>query len=425
VSDPASASAPLSSAPLRRVVVTGLGLVTCLGVGTLETWRALVAGRSGIAPIRRFDPSRLVTRFAGEVRDFDPLRFLERKEARRMSRFQQFAVAAADMALEDAALRVAPECAERVGVIIGTGVGGLAEAEECALRAHTEGPETVGPFFILQLLGNLASSYIALRHGLKGASWSTNSACATGAHAIGESTRAIQRGQIDVAIAGGSEAGITLMGMGGFNSMRALSTLNEDPEGASRPFDRARDGFVMSEGAGVVILESAEHAAARGASVYAEVAGYGSTSDAHHLTTPAPEHDGGQRCMRMALGEAAIRPDEVQYVNAHATATPLGDVLEARGIRAVFGEAASRLLVSSTKSMMGHMLGAAGAVEAAICALAIRHGIVPPTINLHQQDPGVELDCVPNVAREARVDVAMSNSFGFGGTNATLVLRRA
>ncbi|MCE9668176.1 beta-ketoacyl-ACP synthase II [Myxococcus stipitatus] len=408
----------------RRVVVTGMGLISPCGIGVEESWESLVQGRSGVGPITLFDASRLDSRIAGEVKGFQPEDFIDRREARRMDRFAQFAVVAADMAMADSGLKVTPENAERIAVIIGSGIGGISSLEETYRRALEKGPDRISPFFILQMIINMAPGYVTLRHGIKGPSWSTNSACSTSAHALGEALRGIQRGEFDAAVAGGSEAPISLLGVGGFAAMKALSTRNDAPQAASRPFDADRDGFVLAEGAGMLVLEELEHARARGARILAELVGYGASSDAHHVTQPAPEHEGAQRSMRAALSDAGLRPADIGYINAHGTSTDIGDVLEMEGIGRVFGDSARSVAVSSTKSMTGHMNGAAGAAEAVISVLALTRGVLPPTINLHRQDPRIVLDCVPNTAREQRVDAVMSNSFGFGGTNVSLVFQR-
>jgi len=408
----------------RRVVVSGIGLITPCGTGVDRTWSALVEGRSGVRAIPELEESGLATRFAGRVVDFEPADFMDRKQVRRLDRFQQFAVAAAEMAVRDASLAEPPPAAERAAVIVGSGIGGMVLAEREYARALEEGPGVISPFFILNLLPNMAPAQIAIRHGFKGLNLSTNSACATSAHAVGEAMRLIERDEADLVLAGGAEAPIGFMAIGGFNALRALSTRNEDPEGASRPFDRTRDGFVLAEGAAVLLLEEMGHALERGAPIRAELVGYGTSADAHHLTAPAPEHEGGQRCMELALRDARLDAAEVDYINAHATATPIGDGMEAGAIRAVFGEHADRIPVSSTKSMTGHMTGAAGAAEAAFAILAMERGTIPPTINLHDPDPEIGLDCVPNEARPAEPAVVMSNSFGFGGTNVSLVFRR-
>ena len=408
----------------RRVVVTGMGLITPCGIGADATWDSLANGRGGIAPITLFDASMMQTRFAGEVKAWAPEQHMDRKQARRLDRYQQFALAAAEMAMRDADFTVKPENASRAAVVVGSCVGGLASAEEATMAARPSSPGVVSPFFILNVLINMASSHISIRFGFKGPNWSTNSACATSAHALGEAMRLIQRGDADVAIAGGAEAPIGFMCIAGFNAIRALSTRNDDPARASRPFDADRDGFVLGEGAAILVLEELSHARARGARIHAELAGYGATSDAFHMTAPGPEHEGAQRCMRLALADAQLHPSEIGYVNAHGTATPIGDIAEATAIEHTFGEHARRLPISSTKSMTGHLTGAAGSAEAIISILAMQRGILPPTINLDRQDDAITLDCVPNVARVAHVDAVMSNSFGFGGTNAALIFRK-
>ncbi|WIG98465.1 beta-ketoacyl-ACP synthase II [Myxococcus sp. SDU36] len=408
----------------RRVAVTGLGLISPCGTGVEKSWEALVRGQSGVGPITLFDASALDCRIAGEVKDFKPEDFIDRRELRRMDRFAQFAVVAADMALADSGLKITPENAERVATVIGSGIGGISSMEETFRRALEKGPDRISPFFILQMIINLAPGHVSMRHGIKGPSWSTNSACSTSAHALGEAMRGIQRGDFDVAVAGGAEAPISLLGVGGFAAMKALSTRNDAPHAASRPFDVDRDGFVVAEGAGMLVLEDWEHAEARGARILAELAGYGASSDAYHVTQPAPGHEGAQRSMRNALADAALTPADIGYVNAHGTSTDLGDALEMEGITHVFGDAARSVAVSSTKSMTGHMNGAAGAAEAVISVLALTRGLLPPTINLERKDPRIHLDCVPNTARPAQVDAVMSNSFGFGGTNVSLVFRR-
>ncbi|MCP3165659.1 beta-ketoacyl-ACP synthase II [Myxococcus qinghaiensis] len=408
----------------RRVVVTGMGLISPVGTGVEKSWEALVRGQSGVGPITLFDASALDCQIAGEVKDFKVDDYIERRESRRMDRFAHFAVVAADMALADSGLKVTPENAERIATIIGSGIGGIASLEETHRRTLEKGPDRISPFFILQMIINMAPGYVSLRHGLKGPSWAPNSACSTSAHAIGEALRGIQRGEFDVAVAGGSEAPISLLGVGGFAAMRALSLRNDAPQAASRPFDKDRDGFVLAEGAGMLILEELEHAKARNARILAELTGYGASSDAYHITTPAPEHEGAQRSMRAALKDAGLSPADIGYVNAHGTSTDVGDLMETQGIARIFGDAASTVAVSSTKSMTGHMNGAAGAAEAVISVLALTRGVLPPTINLQHQDPLITLDCVPNVAREARVDAVMSNSFGFGGTNVSLIFHR-
>src|SRR5512138_2553872 len=409
----------------RRVVVTGLGLVSPVGIGVEESWSALVAGRSGIGPITLFDASTFPTRIAGEVKGFDPAQYMDRKEVRRNDRFIHFALAAGDMAVKDAALDMAREDAERVGCIIGAGMGGLGTIEDEHTTFTTKGVKRIGPFFIPSLIINLAPGQVSIKYGMKGPNFSPVSACATGNHSIGDAMMIIERDMADVIVAGGAEATITPVGIGGFCAARALSERNDAPEKASRPFDKGRDGFVAGEGAGILIVEEYEHARRRGARIYAELCGYGATADANHITSPAPQGEGGQRAMRMALRDAGVNPDQVGYVNTHGTSTPQGDVAECQAINRVFGEHARRgLMVSSTKSMTGHLLGAAGGLEAAITVLAIARGVLPPTINVDEQDPECALDVIPNQAREKRVDAAMSNSFGFGGTNAVVLFKR-
>ena len=408
----------------RRVVVTGIGLITPCGTGADATWGALTRGESGIGPITTFDAASLPSRIAGEVLDFDPLNFMDRKLARRLERFQQFALAASEMAMADAAFTPTADDLERTAVVVGSAVGGLAMAQREYDKARTDGPGAISPFFILQLLPNMAPAHIAIRFGFRGVNLATNSACATGAHAVGEAMRLIERGGADAALAGGAEAPICLMGVGGFAALRALSTRNDDPTAASRPFDRDRDGFVLAEGAAILLLEELEHAERRGARIRGELVGYGTTGDAHHITVPAPEHIGAQACMRAALADAGATPDEVEYINAHATSTPVGDGEELFAIERVFGERTPSIPISSTKSMTGHMTGAAGAAETAFTVLALESGVVPPTLNLDSLDYERELDCVPKVARVASPALAMNNSFGFGGTNASLVIRR-
>ncbi len=408
----------------RRVVITGVGLVSPLGIGTEETWAGIRAGRSGAGPITLFDASQHSTHFACEVKGFDPLRWVEKKEVKKMDRFIQFAVAAADLAVADSGIEIKAGDAEQVGVFIGSGIGGFATIE----REHTElmngGPRKVSPFFIPSAIVNLASGWVAIRTGAKGPNSATATACTASAHAIGESFRYIQRGDADAMIAGGSEAAITPLGVGGFCSMRALSTRNDEPQRASRPFDRGRDGFVIGEGSGVVILEELEHARARGAKVYCELVGYGMSGDAYHITAPSEDGDGGVRVMLKTLRDAGVPPSAVDYLNVHGTSTPRGDEVEVIAIRKVFGEHARKLAFSSTKSMTGHLLGAAGGLEAGISALALRDQVVPPTINHENPDEGFDLDCVPNTARSAALRHVLSNSFGFGGTNGSLLFRR-
>jgi 3-oxoacyl-[acyl-carrier-protein] synthase II len=407
----------------RRVVITGVGLVSPLGIGTEETWAGIRAGRSGAGPITLFDASQHTTHFACEVKGFDPLRWVEKKEVKKMDRFIQFAVAAADLAVADSGLDIRAGEADQVGVFIGSGIGGFATIE----REHTElmngGPRKVSPFFIPSAIVNLASGWVAIRTGAKGPNSATATACTASAHAIGESFRYIQRGDADAMIAGGSEAAITPLGVGGFCSMRALSTRNDEPARASRPFDRDRDGFVIGEGSGVVILEELEHAKARGAKIYCELVGYGMSGDAYHITAPSEDGDGGVRVMRKTLKDAGLEPAAVDYVNVHGTSTPRGDEVEVIAIRKVFGDHVKKLAFSSTKSMTGHLLGAAGGLEAGISALALRDQVLPPTINHENPDEGFDLDCVPNTARPAALRHVLSNSFGFGGTNGSLLFK--
>jgi 3-oxoacyl-[acyl-carrier-protein] synthase II len=408
---------------MRRVAVTGIGVVTCTGVGATAMWDSLSNGRSGISTIEHFDTSEYTTKFAGYVRDFDPGDVIDRKEARRMARFQQFAMVAADEAMRDAGLsEVDPDLAPRAGCIVGSGIGGLGLMEEQHTVLQERGPSRVSPFLVPMMIVDLAAGHISIRYGLKGINYAPVSACATGSHAIGEAFEAIRRDVADVIVAGGFDAGVTPLGLAGFAAARALSTRNDDPQAASRPWDAGRDGFVMAEGGGLLVLEEWDHAVARGAHIRAEVVGYGATADAYHITAPAPDGNGAIRAMEQALEQAGIAPCDVDYVNAHGTSTEVGDVAETNAIKAVFGGCVP--LVSSTKSMMGHMLGGAGAAEAAVCVLAMENSLVPPTINLTDPDPLCDLDYVPNVARAADVRVSMSNSFGFGGHNATLVFAR-
>jgi 3-oxoacyl-[acyl-carrier-protein] synthase II len=408
----------------RRVVVTGIGLVSPLGTGTKANWDALVAGRSGIGPITHFDATDFPVRFAGEVRDFDPGAYIEKKEIKKVDLFAQFAIAAADLAMRDADLVIAPEWADRAGVLIGVGMGGIATIESAMKSLLESGLKRLTPFFIPRLIANMAPGHISIRHGLKGVNYTTASACASGGHAVGEAYRMVRAGYQDVMLAGGAEAAITPLGVGGFAVMRALSVRNAEPTRASRPFDRGRDGFVIAEGAGVMVLEPLERAQARGARIYAEVVGYGANSDAFHITQPAPEGSGAAECMSLVLRDGQIDPREVDYINAHGTSTPYNDANETQAIKRVFGEHAAVLAVSSTKSMTGHTLGAAGAIEAAYTVLAIHHGVIPPTINYEEPDPECDLDYVPNHARQADLRVAISNSFGFGGTNACVAFRK-
>ncbi len=409
---------------MRRVVVTGLGVVSPLGTGTEKNWTAVTSGKSGIGKITRFDASDLPTQIAGEVKDFNAVDYIEKKEIKKMDLFIQYGLAAADMALEDSGLVINDENAERVGVLVGSGLGGLPAIEKYHSVLQERGYKRITPFFIPMLIINLAPGHISIKHGAKGPNLSSVSACATGTHSIGDAFHMIARGDADAMFAGGTESTITPLGIGGFNVMKALSTRNDDPQGASRPFEKNRDGFVMSEGAGIVILEEYESAKKRGADIYCELAGYGLSSDAYHLTQPAAGGEGAARCIKMALNNAKINPEQVDYVNAHGTSTHFNDLYETMAIKSVFGDYAKRLMVSSTKSMTGHGLGAAGGMEAAFSALTLKHGIVPPTINYAESDSDCDLDYVPNEARQANCDIAISNSFGFGGTNATLVFRK-
>lgn len=408
----------------RRVVVTGVGLVTPVGVGLENVWQAILAGTSGIAPITKFDTSRHDSKIGGEVKGFNPEDFISQKELRRMDIFIQYALAASKIATNDAALDMEKEDGERAGVVVGTGLGGLPSLEKFHSVLLERGPGRISPFFIPMLIANEASGHVAIQYGMKGPNLCVVTACATGAHSIGEALRIIQYGDADIMLAGGTEANLTPLTVGGFNAMKALSTRNDEPQKASRPFDKDRDGFVIAEGAGIVIMEELEHAVRRGAKIYAEVVGYGYNGDAFHITAPCEDGDGAMRCMRLALKDAGIQPENVDYINAHGTSTDMNDVIETRAIKAVFGEQAYKIPVSSTKSMTGHLLGAAGAVEAIFSILSIRDGICPPTVNCDNPDPACDLDYVPHKARKHEIRTAMSNSFGFGGTNAVLVFRR-
>ena len=408
----------------RRVVVTGVGLISALGIGTDKTWQGLLAGESGVGPITHFDTTGFAATIAAEVRGFDPHLYIEKKEIKKMGRFIQFAMAAAQMAIEAAGLSIGPEIAERTGVYIGTGIGGfdVIEREHSALLAG--GPRRISPFFIPASIANLASGCVSIRWGAKGPNSATCTACSSSAHAVGDSCEIIRRNAADIMICGGTEASITPLCVGGFAAMRALSTRNHEPQRASRPFDRERDGFVEGEGAGILILEELGSAVRRGVPVIAEVVGYGMAGDAFHITAPSEDADGPQRVMRLALDDAKIAPEQVQYINAHGTSTPAGDRIETLAIRKVFGDHAAKLAVSSTKSMTGHLLGGAGGLEAGITALALRDQVIPPTVNYENPDPDCDLDYVPNHARKAEMEYALSNSFGFGGTNAALILKR-
>jgi len=408
----------------RRVVITGVGAVTPLGNTAEEFWAGLLEGRSGIGPITRFDATDFPTRIAGELKGFDPLKYIDRKDDRKFDPFLKYAVACATMAVEDAALKTDSVDPTRFGVLVGSGVGGLETLLGNYEVLRTKGPDRVSPFFIPMLIVNMASGVISMRLGAKGPNSSVVTACATGNHAIGDATKIIERGDADLMIAGGSEAIIIPLTIAGFCQMKAMSTRNDDPTHASRPFDAERDGFVCGEGGGLVVLESLEHARRRDARIYAEVVGYGMTGDAHHMTAPDPEGDGAARSMAAALRDAGLEPSAVGYINAHGTSTPYNDKFETLAIKRVFGEHARKLAVSSTKSMTGHLLGAAGGIEAIATAFALHHGMLPPTINYEKPDPDCDLDYIPNVARPQEVEVALSNAFGFGGTNATLAFRK-
>ncbi|MGY2711096.1 beta-ketoacyl-ACP synthase II [Thermostichus sp. MS-CIW-28] len=411
--------------PTRRVVITGLGAVTPIGNSPAEFWQSLLAGRSGIGPITHFDASRHDCRIAGEVKGFDPLDYLDRKDVKRTDRFVHLAMAATRQALEDADFRITALNAEQVGVILGTGIGGIRVLEEQQTIYLQKGPDRCSPFMVPMMIANMAAGHLAIHFGAKGPNSCTVTACASGSNAIGDAFRLIQRGEVQAAITGGTEAAVTPLSMAGFSAMKALSTRNDTPEQACRPFDRDRDGFVMGEGAGILVLEELEHARARGAKIYAEIVGYGLTCDAHHMTNPAPGGEGAARAMRLALKDAGLQPGDVQHINAHATSTPVGDIAEVQAIKSVFGEHAPRLAISATKSMTGHLLGGAGGIATVATALAIHHGWVPPTLNLDNPDPECEgLDFVPHKGRQMAVEAALVNAFGFGGHNVTLALRR-
>jgi 3-oxoacyl-[acyl-carrier-protein] synthase II len=408
----------------RRVVVTGIGLVSSLGVGTDATWGSLLAGRSGIGPITRFDATGFPVRFAAEVKGFEPLRFIEKKEVKKMDIFIQFAIAASQFAMDDSGLKVTPDIAPRVGVFIASGIGGFTTIEREHRALLEGGPRRISPFFIPSAIINLASGQVSIRFGAQGPNSATCTACTASAHALGDASEIIRRGAADVMIAGGSEAAVCAMGIGGFAAMRALSTRNDDPERSSRPFDRDRDGFVLGEGAGVLVLEELEFARARGARIYAELVGYGMSGDAYHMTAPSEDGAGAHRVMKAALDAAGVEPRVVDYVNAHGTSTPHNDRIETVAIKRCFGDHARRLAISSTKSMTGHLLGAAGGLEAGITVLALHRQVVPPTINLDNPDPDCDLDYVPHRAREMPMTYALSNSFGFGGTNGALLFKK-
>ena len=409
----------------RRVVVTGLGLVTPLGTGVEKNWEALVAGRSAAGPITKFDASQFPVRIAAEVKDFKPEDWIEKRDIKKMDPFIQYVYAAAAQAMEQSGYRITEENADSFGVLVGVGIGGLTTVEETHREVLRSGIKHLSPFFIPKLISNLGPGHISIRYGARGPTFATTSACASGSHAIGETYRMIKLGILDAGIVGGTEAAVTALGVGGFIAMRALSTRNEEPERASRPFDKDRDGFLMAEGGAAMVIEEREAAIARGAKILAEICGYGTNSDAHHITAPAPEGRVIARCMSMCLEDYDLDPNEVDYINAHGTSTPQGDVAETQGIKRVFGERAAKIAVSSTKSMTGHTLGAAGAIESVITVLAIKRGIIPPTINQEHPDPECDLDYVPNQARPARIRIALNNSFGFGGTNTTLAFRAA
>lgn len=408
----------------KRVVVTGLGIICPIGIGIDAAWKSAVEGRSGICPITQFDASLLPSRIAGEVKGFDPAPYIEFKEIKKMDRFIHFAIAASDMALHDSDLKITSENAERVGVVIGSGMGGLPAIEHYHRIYLEKGHKRISPFFIPMLIINLASGNVSIRFGAKGPNSSVVTACATGNHAIGDAYEIIKRGDADVMIAGGAESCITHLGIAGFSAMKALSVRNHEPERASRPFDIDRDGFVMGEGAGILILETLDNALSRNAKIYAELVGYGMSSDAYHITAPAPKGEGAARCMKRALDKAGIEPEKIDYINAHGTSTKFGDELETDAVKTVFGEHAYKLCMSSTKSMIGHLLGAAGGVEAVYTVLSVYHNIALPTINLENPDPECDLDYVPNKSRQMEIEYAMTNSFGFGGTNACLIFKK-
>ncbi len=408
----------------RRVAVTGVGLLCSVGAGTEECWTAILAGRGGIGPITQFDPTKFSCRIAGEVKNFDPLTYVEKKDVKKMGRFIQFAIAASDFAMNGAGLKIGEADAEMTGVYIGSGIGGFEVIEREHQILMERGPSRLSPFFIPSCIINLASGYVSIRYGAKGPNSATATACTTSAHSVGDSYRLIQHGYADTMICGGSEACVTPMGVGGFAAMRALSTRNDEPGRASRPWDLGRDGFIVGEGAGILVLEELERAKARGARILAEVVGYGMSSDAHHITSPPDNGDGAFRVMRNAMKDARIEPSQVQYVNAHGTSTPVGDMAETIALKRAFGDHAPKLAVSSTKSMTGHLLGGAGGFEAGLCVLALRDQIAPPTINYEVPDPACDLDYVPNKARPLAIEYALSNSFGFGGTNGCLLFKK-
>ncbi len=408
----------------RRVVVTGIGMITPVGLDTESSWQGLIKGKSGIGPITQFDDKAIPTQIAGEIHGFDPEKYIEPKEIKKMDRFIHLAIAASQMAMDDSGLKITPENAERAGVMVSAGMGGLPAIERVHDAYRDKGFRRITPFFIPMTIINEAAGILSIRYGAKGPNISIVTACATGTHSIGEAFKIIQRSDADIMIAGGTESCICPLGVGGFNAMKALSTRNEEPEKASRPFDATRDGFIMGEGSGIVVLEDMESALKRGARIYAEVVGYGASGDAYHITSPAPNGEGAARCMAAAMKDAGVSPADMGYINAHGTSTKYGDELETMAIKTVFGDRAYKVPVSSTKSMTGHLLGAAGGVEAVVTILALDRGVLPPTINLEHPDPECDLDYIPHTARKTQADVAMSNSFGFGGTNGCLVFRR-
>jgi 3-oxoacyl-[acyl-carrier-protein] synthase II len=410
---------------MRRVVITGIGAVTPIGTGKDAFWASLLDGRSGVALVEKFDCSEIATRIAAEVKGFEPETYMDRKEARRMDRFTQFAVAATRLALADAKLEIGEEKSPRTGVLIGSGVGGIGTLEEEAKTLFEKGMGRVSPFFVPMMIANMGAGKVARIFNAKGPSETVVTACATSTNALGDAFRIIQRDEADTMIAGGAEAAVTRISMAGFSNMKAMSRRNDDPEGASRPFDKGRDGFVLGEGAGVVILEERETALARGATIYAEMVGYGMSNDAYDMVHPAPEGEGARRAMEAALRDAQLTPDAIDHINPHATSTPAGDLAETQAMKALFGRHAYEIPISATKSMTGHLLGAAGAIEAIACAMALKTGVVPPTINLNDPDPECDLDYVPNRARRVAIQTAMSNSFGFGGHNATIIMTKA
>tara|TARA_Y100001934_G_scaffold283769_1_gene406577 strand:+ start:9579 stop:10817 length:1239 start_codon:yes stop_codon:yes gene_type:complete len=408
----------------RRIVVTGLGLITPVGNTVADTWDAIKASRSGIGMIDSFDTEAFSVKIGGSIRDFDLDAYMSKKDARKMDPFIHYGIASAVQAIDDAGLEVTEENAERIGIAYGSGIGGLPGIEKGHETFQKSGPRKISPFFVPSNIINMVAGNLSIRYGIRGPNYSIVTACSTGTHNIGDAARMIERGDVDVMVAGGSEMATSPTGLGGFAAARALSTRNEEPERASRPWDKDRDGFVLSDGAGAMILESLEHAQARGANIYAELVGFGMSSDAFHMTLPPDDANGARRCMDLAIKDAGINPDEVDYINAHGTSTPAGDVAETNAVKGSFGAAAEKLMVSSTKSMLGHQLGAAGSVEAALCVLALRDQVAPPTINLDSPGEGCDLDYVAHTARDARIDIALSNSFGFGGTNGTLVFKR-